>query len=362
LGASWPAGSGLRGLKIKGQLDWSGSALAFDKSVFQMDGNEATGALTASLAGKQPSITGTLALKSLDVTEYLTGQSAAQRLASLSWNWLASGEISMPLSKHFDADVRMSASRVVAGSVAFGRSAAALSLKDGQLLADFAELDLDGARGSGQLAIDFTGARPKLMMRGKLDDVDAGRATSMIFGGSPFQGTATVDADLTATGERVSDLVDTVSGKLAIGFGAGGRLGVDVKSLLDAVQKQEIEGWDLAARGQTSLDRLDARLLLRDGVVSSERVQASAGDVMLTATGTVHLATNWLDARVLVGSPSPSAAHDARAGRPDVLLLRGPWASPAIKSGTAPPSGAGPGAAPAEPAALPLAAGTRDSR
>jgi AsmA protein len=353
LGAPWPAGFGLRGLNIEGQLVWSGSGLAFDRAVFHMDGNEAIGALTVSLAGDRPAVTGTLALKSLDMTEYIAGQAGVQGLASSSWAWLAGSEISMPLSKHFDADVRVSAGRLVAGNLEFGRSAAAVSLKEGQLVADFAELDLDGARGSGQLAADLTGPRPMLTMRGKLEDVDAGRATSMIFGHSALQGSATVVADLTATGEKVSDLVDTVSGKLAIGLG-GGRLGFDVKALVDAVQKQDTEGWTRAARGESSIDHLDAHLFLQNGVVSSERVQASTGETALAAIGTIDLPRKRLDVRVLVDTAFSLHAGNRTAGGPEILHLQGPWANPAIRRGTMPSNDA------PEPAALALPPVTRD--
>jgi AsmA protein len=360
LGAPWPSGPGLGSVKIKGQLDWHDAALAFDRSVFAMDGNEATGVLTLRFASVRPSVTGTLALKALDLTGYLAGQSGLQRLASLSWTWLANGEISMPLSKHFDADVRISADQVVAGDVKFGRSAAAISLQDGQLLADIAELDLDGGRGSGQLAADLTGARPKLTMRGKLDGVDAGRATSVMFGRPALQGTATVVADLTATGERVSELLETVSGKLAIGLSAGGRLGFDLRSLMGAVQKQEIEGWNVAMRGQTSIDQLDARLLVHNGVIWSDQVRASAGDSVLAATGSVDLPTSRLDVRVLFGSAPLSPVRDAAAGGSEVLLFQGPWARPAIKTVSEPRSSAPSGLTAGEPAASPAQTLARD--
>ena len=356
LGAPWPPGAGLANLKIKGQLDWQGAALAFDRSVFELDGNEATGALTLNFTGVRPSVTGTLALKTLDLTAYIAGQTAAQRLASWSWTWLAGGEISMPLSKHFDADVRLSANHVLAGNLAFGRSAAALSLEDGQLLADIVELDLNGGQGSGQLAADLTGSPPKLALRGKLEEVDAGRATAMIFGRSALQGTATIVADLTATGERVSDLVDSVSGKVGIGLSEGGRLGIDVKSLLGAVQKQDIEGWGLATRGQTWIDRLDAQLLVHNGVVWGDRVQASVGEAVLSATGIIHLPDNRLDVRVLVEPGSASHVPDATSGRPEVLLLQGDWARPAIRTGTGSRNGAGRGLAPAEAEPMPFPA------
>jgi AsmA protein len=341
-GALWPNGAGLRDIKIKGHLDWTGAALAFDKATFQMDGNEATGTLTVGLRSGRPTLTGTLALKSLNLSPYFSEDGRASS-TPLSWASFASTYLAMPLSQHFDADVRISAARLLAGGIEFGRSAAAVSLRSGRLLADIVEFDMNnGGPGSGQITVDFTGPRPRLGLRGKLEGFDPSRVTTAAIGYSALQGSATITADVSANGHTVPDLVSTLSGKIAVSLKDGGQVGFDMRALLDAAQKKEVEGWGTGAPGQTPIDQFDARLSIYGGVMWCEQAQILTADSILTATGTANLLSNRLDLRVVRASaPLSQKASDAKG---EALIIRGPWSRPSIMT----EGGAGKSAVPAD--------------
>jgi uncharacterized protein involved in outer membrane biogenesis len=338
LGAPWPSGPALRDVKIKGELDWQQAGLAFDKTVFHMDGNEATGALALSFSEPRPAVTGTLAFKSFDITPYVTGSSAAQAGTPLSWT--ASSPLSMPLSKFFDADVRLSAGHLLVGGMDAGRFAASLTLKEGRLLADVAELTVAGGRTNGQLTADFTGPQPRFALVGRLEDLDAARASNVVLGQTALEGQSTVVADLKAHGGTTLDLMRTASGKLAISLQDGGRLGIDLKGLVTAAQASGVAGWGLATRGHTPLDRLDLKLNVQNGVIASESVEAISGTSTITAWGTVNLLANQVDVRLLLGDPPASSVPVPRRNS---LLLHGPWSAPVIETLKAETVNANPG-------------------
>jgi AsmA protein len=327
LGASWPSGAGLRNVKIKGELDWQSAGLAFDKALFQMDGNEAAGTLALSFSEARPAVTGTLALKSLDITSYVFG--APQQASSLL-SLTGAGPLAMPLSKYFDADVRISAGRLVVGSAEATRFAATLTLKDGRLLADVAELTLGGARSNGQLIADFNGSQPRFALAGKLEELDAARASTMLLGQAALEGQSTVVAELSAQGGSSLDLIRTASGKVAISLPDGGKLGIDVKGLLGAAQASTLAGWSAATRGQTSFDRMDVKLKLQNGIIRSEKIEAISGSSTLSASGTVNLIANQLDLRLLVDGVTPPASAAAPMSKNNSLVLHGPWSAPVI--------------------------------
>jgi AsmA protein len=349
-GAAWPSGGpGLRKLSAKGQFDWTKHTLEFDKATFRMDGNEATGVLGLNLRGARPTITGTLALRSLDLSQYLAGSEQDGGEPLLSWTSLAASLLEAPFGTMLSADVRISAERVMAGNVELGRSAASITLKDGRLLADLAELQLIGGKGGGQIRADFTGYHPKLALRVKLDDVDLGRVSTVLAGHGILQGPATVVADITASGVTGSDLARTLGGRLNIRAQQGGRLGIDIKSLQAAAQAGESEGWGAGLRGTTPFDRLDLRLVVRDGVVLSETAELIAGDTSWSATGSVSLPASRLDLRVVQGTAVTPARPTGEQAKARTLELRGPWSVPQVKAVPDASNATAPGEWPAYP-------------
>ena len=75
----------------------------------------------------------------------------------------------------------------------------------------------------------------------------------------------------------------------------GGRVALDIKALRTAAKADGPPGWGLLAKGQTSLEQVEARALIRDGVLITETVQARSGAVGVAASGRVDLAERTLD-------------------------------------------------------------------
>src|SRR5690606_25198990 len=197
LGAAWPSGLGLKNAAVSGDLDWQKPGLAFDKATFRLDGNEATGTLTLSFAGERPALTGTLDMQSLDLSPYIPDPIEGLTFSELLARARADqSSLSMPLAHSLDADVRLSAAQLLVGGMTFGRFAASLSLKKGQLLADIAEIGIDGTgRASGQLTATLARDPLQIGMRARLEDIDAARASMALIGQSHVQGLSTIAMD-----------------------------------------------------------------------------------------------------------------------------------------------------------------------
>ncbi len=337
LGAAWPAGTGLRDVAGRGQLEWTGAALALNKAVFKMDGNEATGALSFKFSDPRPSIGGTLALTALDLSRYFADTSRGLSAGGKIYESFAEAEISLPLAQHFDADLRVSADRVKIGVIQLGRSAAALSLANGRLLADLGAVEFDGGRGSGQLIADVNGRVPRVTLRGRLEDVDLARATTALWGHAVATGRGTVTTDLTATGRSGRELVDAATGKAVANVrGSGTRLGVDLQALSAAAEKRALEGWRAGARGQTVFDEIDGRFSITNGVVLAEDLRANSKDEVTAISGTADLSTGRLNLTISRMPVAPKGGIAAAAVKPpepiSKMQISGPWAAPTIRS------------------------------
>jgi AsmA protein len=322
----------LQDLRIKSSLDWGAGTLTFSRATVSVDGNEGAGALALATSSPVPAIDATLAFQKLDLTRY-------SPVASL-WPavWSAAGESGASLTS-LDVDLRMSAAKVMLPYVQTGRGAVTIALKNGRLLADVAELELEGGSFSGQMNADFTGSVPRYSVRGKLENVDAGRCVSELLHRNPLQGRANILLDLVGSGGAAADVLSSLSGKVNFNLNEGGRLGLDLRALRYAVQRGVAKGWSAAGKGQTALEQLDARLSLHTGVVFAEQLQAKGGGLTINGSGSINMPQRLLDVTLQFGN-----AGGERPGiGGDAVVLSGPWNDPVISADRLPSHASAPG-------------------
>lgn len=350
LGAPWPGERGLGAFTAKGRLDWLDRTMTFHNASFQMDGNEATGTLALGWGSARPSIEGTLALKKVDLSGYTAPAKAGTFMERTFLGWLSTasepGSLALPLLRHLDADLRLSADQVKAGGLTFGRSAASVSVKDSKLLADIAEVEIESdGNMRGQITVDMSGLVPRYVMRGKLEAVDAAKATGIVFGHPVLGGRANIMFDLTGNGESIDQLAATLHGKTGIELPEGGNIGLDLGQLGAAASKTvELKGWGAAGRGQTRVTNLVSRFGVQSGSLFAESFKATLGDRLMTLSGEIDLRTRNLDTQVsvvkLVGSgPIQEMAPNEPT---EIIGVRGPWREPAIRYTTRPGKAAAP--------------------
>jgi len=338
LGADWWPRSGFENFHAKGQLEWGNRTIAFQKASVQMDGNEAAGTLSVNFGAARPAVDGTLGLKTLDLSKYLSTPDTSEETSQKSLLSLLSTArgLEFPLIKGIDADLRISSNQVVLPGVSIGRSAATISLKGGKMLADIAELEIDdGTRGGGQLRIDVTGAQPSYDVRGKLDALDLGRAAQAIFGHPTIQGRGEVVVEISAIGNTGTAVLNSLDGKLCVTLTEGGLFGLDVNQLVAAAKSpQPANVWSTASNGAITIDKLDARFVVAKGVIHTQSAEALSGARAMKAEGAIDLSTRQLDIELAIGDREKTdAAEDAKPQKREVIDLRGPWKQPRLRSG-----------------------------
>lgn len=332
-GTPWPTGYGLRNLAGSAQLEWTGPSLALNKTTIVLDGNAATGTMHLNFTGPRPSVGGTLALNALDLGRYYPSQTATSPRAPSVWTNLLMTDLSVPLAQHFDADLRISADKVVLGNLTLGRSAAAITVSQARMLADVGTFEFDGGRGSGQFSVDMTGSIPKLTVRGRVEEIDASRLTSSLFGHSLLTGRATIRTDVSSFGRTGDDLLVSSNGKLHIDIRNGGRIGLDLRTLAAAALKRPADGWGQAGRGTTTFDDFSGNFIVRSGALIAEDVKAETTENVTILTGQIDVPTNRINASI-VQLPAPlETQKPQRASVPGLSLqLFGPWAQPTIRN------------------------------
>ena len=338
LGGNWTSGGGLKAFTLTGELGWTEQAIAFDKARVSLDGNHATGTLALGFKDSRPSVSGTLAFKTLALDGYISGAAPKSGGKKFDWSSLLTTPFRVPIAKQIDADIRLSAARVEVAGVSFDSAAASIALKNGRLLADIAQFEMSGGQGSGQIGADFRGYWPTFTLRGKLRDVDFTKTSMARKLGKVIQGKTGISAQLTAEGVTLKEMMRTVNGTVILNAKAGGGLGVDILGLLAATKRVPQIGWGRFLDSVTSFEKLNARLIAKNGTVIARHMQATSGQTLLDARGSVDLLNGRVDVRVDKRSIT-IAANGAKTnlGKSSRRLeIKGPMSAPLITSQTVP--------------------------
>ena len=332
LGAPVPVADGLNALGVKGQLNWRARSIAVEDAKVAIDGNEATGALVLNLTGERPLIDAALAFQALDLSPYADATRAQSFLFDRQTATWSPFDLSLPLIRHVDADLRISAPKVILKGYGLGRGAATIAVRSGKLLADIAELDLFGGKLSAQITANADDIVPRYALRGRAENVDAGAATSSLFGSAILTGRAMLALEIEGAGQTPAELMRRLSGKATLTMPEGGRLALDLKALRSVARSNGPPGWSPLAKGHTNLELVEARTLIRHGVLMTEQVQARSGVLGLAASGRVDLSERTLDLNVLMKSNVPAdrplKMSDMAGG--EGVTVRGPWSGPFV--------------------------------
>ena len=324
---------GLNAAAVKGQINWARQAFAVEDAKIVVDGNEAAGALVLNLAGERPLIGATLAFHALDLTPYAEAARSQSFLfdrQSATWSLF---DLSFPLIRYVDADLRISAPKVALKGFGLGHGAATIAVRSGKLLADIAELELYGGKASAQITANSNEIVPRYTLRGKVENFEAGPAGAALFGATVLTGRTTLALDIAAAGQTPAEIVRRLSGKASLTMAEGGRLGLDIKALRAVAKASGPPGWGLLAKGRTSLEQIEARAVIRGGVLLTELVQARAGTTGFAASGRVDLAERTLDLHLAmkpgVSTDRPLKAADMAGA--EGVTMRGSWHEPFVR-------------------------------
>ncbi|MGE3914980.1 MAG: AsmA-like C-terminal region-containing protein, partial [Hyphomicrobiaceae bacterium] len=318
-------GEQLRSLVVTGPLEWSLSQMSFARTTVDVDGNQASGALSIRHAGERLAIDATLGFKELDFADSLF---AARPAASVALPPDTPHVLSL-----IDADLRLSADKLRAPALELGKAAVSIALRNGRLQADIAELDIEGGAAGGQLAVDLGKPEPVVDVRIKLKGVDAGRLLAAPLKRNPLLGRANVTFEGSTNGRSIRDAFTGLAGRGSFELTEPSRLGLDLQALVHAARASPVVGWSAAGKGSTPLESLNGRFRVIAGAVAIEVMQARTGASVMVGSGRLDIPARLMDLSIATG---PAGAGETSVPAQSVLLMRGTWDTPAISLMPAP--------------------------
>lgn len=304
--ANWlgnPAGPGstLGPASLSGTAVFREAVLSVENAKLALDGNNAAGALEI-VVSSVPTVTGTLALQSLDLTSYFDG--LATDLGS-GRDWRDIG-VETDWFRDLAADIRLSAGSVAIGAMRFGQTAASISLRDARLAIGIGEAAFSGGSLSGDLSMTDEPDRPGAAMQAKLRGADIDLAAVAPVFGLPerLSGKAVIATDIGSAGETLGSIVRGLTGT--------GRITVQGGSLpLFGIGELAVAGGgDVSAKpfGLTPVVELFAGFSFAGGTAILEQSRVVASGFSADAKGWIALIDGSLGLNGTVQPKRPGVA------------------------------------------------------
>jgi AsmA protein len=329
-GVPLPEGQSLQELSASGSARWNGTTLTFDNGTFALGGDRAVGAL-AITPGARPRIDGTLDFDRLVLDLYiedLPPDSPGARLALSD----------QAILKYLDADLRISATEVVANPLRLGRGGFTISAKGGLLASEVGELELCGGQASGRIGLDVTEGDAKLALSANLSGVPVDRCLEPLALDVPLSGIGSLRVEATAEGRTYEEMVQKLGGLVKAGA-QNGVVPLDFARLFYS-SAPEGDGWSRTAG--TMFDQLNADCRLTAGQVRCDTFNMQTRRGLLSGSGSVNLAQKTLDwSLFLANDDQPLKASQLATEHPPRISISGSLAEPTIRRTDRPTLGDG---------------------
>jgi AsmA protein len=231
-----------------------------------------------------------------------------------------------------DADLGISAGRLVYKDLKTGPSRLLLSLDKGVAKVALDEFELYGGRGQGVLTLD---ASSEVLATGahlQLRDVALRPLLTDALGFTWLEGRGTIALSLAGQGGSERQIVEGLNGKAEMTGTDGAIVGLDVGKVLRSLQSARLPNLTPSAGERTPFSELAATFIITNGVAANENMKLVGTHLQLNGEGRLDLGPRHIDYTVrtrIGGTPEPGAP--IKVGSIEVpISIVGPWEKPSL--------------------------------
>jgi AsmA protein len=325
-------GSAIGAIGIESRVMGTTERVRFEDAEITLDGNPGSGALDLLLTGKSPAVSGTLAFDNIDLGAFL---SAFTPLEPSGGTGL--GVIDANFANLINLDLRLSAARATAGSIALADVAATARVNDGLAAFDISDAKAFGGAIQTGLRFDRKAQGTHVEMRLLASEIDGG-AFGSAAGMTRFvpSGRGTASIILNGQGTSWDALLEHASGSISASFGSGALSGIDMEGFLTRAREGGFFALEEVSDGAFPIDALDFKASVSDGVATIERAEARSSLHRVVLSGKVPYTGRGL---ALSGKiePGQQAAREAGEATGPSFFVGGSWNAPFISPAEAGP-------------------------
>ncbi|WP_439574228.1 AsmA family protein [Phreatobacter sp.] len=324
LGQNPGIGPSLGRFALKGEVQLLPQKLAFTKVNAELDGNTADGALTVSFEGDRPQVQGTLDAGRVVATTYFADLNLTPRPGQ-GWS---RRPIDLSAVTHFDVDLRLSAREMIVGSANIGRTAAALTARNGRLAVTLGEAQAYGGNLRGALAVAPRGEGYEVKASLSVQRAQLGQGLGEWFGYRRIGGIANAQIAVEADGGSMADFVRTARGQASINAVEGSLRGFNAEAILRRLERRPLSSAGADSRaGTTPYERISATVVIEGGVARTADLVLEGRIVSIRLEGAAALASRELD---LQGIASLRRSAPAEGAFDLPFVIQGSWDDPFV--------------------------------
>ncbi len=326
-GSELPAGDGLNGFSLSGNLTYGQGQVGFKRAKLSLDDMVGEGDILLTL-GATPTIKGKLNLNQLDLNRYLKPESSNRAAAGDTQGGWSDEPIDLTGLKGVNAEFTISAGALSFRKIRAGQSTLKLSLRNGVLNAVLEELQLYDGRASGSLVAD--GSRSTPSIRAAMD-VEGVKAVSFLADAAGFddvEGIGALKFDLHGSGRSQRALMSSLAGDGRFAFDDGAIVGVDLEAIARSVLNA-LSGDALGSGARTEFVEMGGSFSVARGVVTNTDFKLLNALVSIAGNGEVGLGARTINYRFM---PTLAAltGDESLGGLAVPFIVRGSWDDPTI--------------------------------
>lgn len=310
------------GLSIRGEGRLSLPQIQLRSVVFERGETRLRGGIDAVLSTTAPRFSGTLHAESLTIdpasaARSLTGIYGRAPEVDVLPRWLRAAQ----------ADVRLSADRVLIGGVRVLDAAATTKIGGGRLDVSMSEARLGGGTTKGRAAVSEVGDRLEARITLQMTDIDLAAAFGM--GLHPLAaGIASGQLSVDLSGRSPGEMFDGASGRGQVAVRNGELAGLDVERFL---RRAEVVG-EAPPDGRSAFRSLDVTWQMSSGIASLTGAHIRSPLWAGRVEGDIDLKQRKLDLLARFSLERTTGPGEERA-----LHMNGPLQAPVLKAMPHPP-------------------------
>lgn len=311
-----PAGVG-KVIRAAGQVTYAPEgSVHLREAALTLDSNQMSGALDLYLKAK-PRLSGSLATGTLDLRPFTGSGGSGSGGGSGQTGW-STAPIDASGLAAIDAEVGISAEKVLTSAATLGRTRVIARLTDSRLVFDIREMRTHDGNVVGNFVVNGRGG---LSIGGDLtvSGVSMQSLLAELAGYDRLQASGDLKLKFLGSGNSVNAIMNSLSGEGRFDLGKGELRGLDLAGMLT-----HLDMGYMGKGAKTIFDSIGASFTIKDGVLQNDDLSMLAPLLDAAGAGKVRIGAQNLNYRV---APTAFKGDDGE-GFKVPLIITGTWANP----------------------------------
>lgn len=333
-------GTTLNTFRVAGKASGPFTRLALSNLDLAIDDITGKGDLVVRTDTPRPSLTGTLATGPLDLTPFM-GEAAEDAPGEWSKDPLALESL-----KTADVDIALSAPLITVDNIKISDANLNVKLTNGVLDTNINQFKVFGGLWKGGIDLNISGGTPSLAIAMTGDSILFQQIMAAFVGNEMITGGGQFKLDVSARGDSLYAIMNSMNGELATSLADGAIKGVNIGQLIRTATDLRanlssganlISNLAISPSAQSDFSSFKSVLKMRNGVANIEVMEILSSTFGANGLGEINLGAQTLDMalRVAADKAGKGQLKDVQLNNVGIpLLITGPWASPRIAPDT----------------------------